>query len=271
MSKQISIIGCGWLGLPLAKHLLGKNCKVKGSTTSIDKVPILKSEGIDAFYIELTEDVAKGAIENCLSGSEILILNIPPGLRKHPETDFVKRMSLLVPYIEKSSVKNMLFVSSTSVYSDDESIPTITEDIIPNPDTESGRQLWEVEKMLQTNDHFDTTVLRFSGLFGPNRHPATYLSGRTDVKNPEAPVNLIHLDDCIEIITLIIENNIWNETLNASTRPNPSKKDYYTSVCKVLDVPVPSFRTHGISKGKLINSEKLVQLLDYNFQVKLNN
>lgn len=271
MSKQISVIGCGWLGLPLAKQLVAANYKVKGSTTSSNKIPDLKSNGIDGFYVELTQDGIIGEIETCLSGSEILILNIPSGLRKHPEANFVKQVSLLVPYIEQSSIENVIFVSSTSVYKDEVSIPTITEDTIPHPDTKSGKQLLKVEKLLQANRHFSTTILRFSGLFGPNRHPATYLSGKMAVKNPDAPVNLIHLNDCIKIIIKILEKNVWNKIINASSQPNPSKKEYYTSVCKKLNLSIPSFTTHPISKGKLIDSKKLIQLLKYEFQVKLNN
>jgi len=264
-------MGCGWLGLPLAKELLDDGYKVKGSTTSLDKIPHLKSVGIDAFHVELKQDTIIGDIENCLFGSAVLILNIPPGLRKHPEADFVKQMSFLVPYIEKSSIGKVIFVSSTSVFRDEESIPVITENTVPNTDTESGKQLFEVEKMLQSNKHFSTTVLRFSGLFGPNRHPANYLSDKVDVKNPDAPVNLIHLDDCIGIIQNIIQKNLWNETFNASTTPHLSRKTYYTSVCRAMNLPLPLFEQISLSTGKCIDSEKLLRLLDYDFKVKLNN
>jgi 3-hydroxyisobutyrate dehydrogenase-like beta-hydroxyacid dehydrogenase len=33
-NKSISILGCGWLGVPLAKHLIQKGFSVKGSVTS---------------------------------------------------------------------------------------------------------------------------------------------------------------------------------------------------------------------------------------------
>lgn len=271
MNRQISIIGCGWLGLPLAKHLMEANYHIKGSTTSLDKIEFLKSVGVDAFYVELTQEGIKGDIENSLVESEILILNIPPGLRKHAEKDFVKHISDLILHIENSSIKNVVFISSTSVYADGLSIPTITEDIIPNPNSESGRQLLEVEALLQKNTNFSTTILRFGGLYGADRHPAKYLSGKTKLKNPNAPVNLIHLDDCIEIIQSLIENAMWNEVFNASTTPHPTRKEYYPSVCKSLNLPLPQFDHTSTSKGKVIDSTKLKQLLNYRFRVKLNN
>ena len=38
---KIAIIGCGWLGLPLAKKLIKENFIVKGSTTSKEKISVL--------------------------------------------------------------------------------------------------------------------------------------------------------------------------------------------------------------------------------------
>ena len=43
---KISILGCGWLGFPLAKALLSKGLSVKGSTTSSEKLATLEKAGI---------------------------------------------------------------------------------------------------------------------------------------------------------------------------------------------------------------------------------
>ena len=269
MNKQISIIGCGWLGLPLAKELIKDTYIVKGSTTTTNKLSALKAVNIEPYIIEFTKDGINGDIKNCFSGSDILILNVPPGLRKQPETNFVNQIEYLIPYIENSSIQKLIFISSTSVYSDEVSIPIITEKSIPKPETESGKQLLIIENLLQNNKHFQTTIIRFSGLYGEDRHPAKSLSGKINLKNPEAPVNLIHLNDCIGIIKSVIKNNAWNNKFNASTTPHPSRKNYYTSVCNSLNLPVPKFDESMIDKGKIINSDKLVQLLNYSFKIKL--
>ena len=38
---KISILGCGWLGLPLAKAIVENGFSVKGSTTSSEKIATL--------------------------------------------------------------------------------------------------------------------------------------------------------------------------------------------------------------------------------------
>jgi len=53
--KRISILGCGWLGLQLAKRLreLDITSTIKGSTTSSEKLETFKNEGIQAFNFNL--------------------------------------------------------------------------------------------------------------------------------------------------------------------------------------------------------------------------
>lgn len=269
MNTQISIIGCGWLGLPLAKELINKGYKVKGTTTSKDKLSALSKFDIDAYYLQINTENIIGNVQEAFSGSDVLVLNIPPGLRKNSEEDFFSKIKNLLPHIEASKIKKILFVSSTSVYADVDSFPEITEKINPNPDTESGRQLLIAEELLQQNQHFKTTILRFSGLFGNDRHPAKQLSGRSNLKNAKAPVNLIHLIDAIQIIERIIEKDVFGETFNASTITHPPKQLYYTSVCKTMGLPLPQYDLSSISKGKIIISNKLEQLLNYEFQIKL--
>lgn len=266
MKQKICIIGCGWLGFPLAKSLIKMGYDVKGSTRSTDKLAKLKSNKIDGHLVQLSSEGITGNLENCLSECDTLILNIPPGLRKNPNANYVKQMQHLIPYVEDASIKNVLFISSTSVYEDEESFPIITETY---PTSNKTNQLLTVEALFQNNQNFKTTILRFSGLFGEHRHPATFLSGKQNLKNPDAPVNLIHQNDCISIIERIIDQNHWNDTFNAATTSHPSKQLYYTSICKTQGLTLPTFDKHNNSKGKIIDSTKLAQVLGYEFKIKL--
>jgi nucleoside-diphosphate-sugar epimerase len=283
---HISILGCGWLGLPLAKDLLGNGFSVKGSTTSTDKISVLDNLGIEAFLINLTppdsyRDFSKGEgaetakkdvsyqneingdIIGFLNNSGILIIDIPPKLRGSENENFVSKIETLIPFIEKSSVKKVLFVSSTSVYADNDSV--ITEETLPQPDTESGKQLVQAELLLQNNSNFETTILRFGGLIGENRHPIRFLAGRKGVENPKSPINFIHQKDCIGIIQKIIETDCWNEIFNAVTPFHPTREDYYTQKAVELNLALPEFNNEKVSVGKVILSEKIERVLEYQF------
>lgn len=268
--KQISILGCGWLGLPLAKALVKKNIRVKGSTTSAEKLPLLENEGIQPFLLALDSESVPDAIPDFFEGSETLIIAIPPKLRgknkdySDANTDsFVKKIANLLPLIEQSSIQNLLFISSTAVYG--EANATVDENTKPVPVTESGKQLLAIEQLLLENTRFKTTILRFGGLIGDDRHPAKFLAGKENVDNPEAPINLIHQDDCIAIILKIIENNTWRATFNAVTPYHPSREEYYTQKALELDLVPPTFNYSNPSTGKTILSDQLKKVLDYTF------
>ncbi len=263
---KISILGCGWLGLPLAKELLQKNHFVKGSTTSPEKMTVLASEGIEPYLITVSSEKVSGDIQKFLSETDVLIADIPPGLRKDPEVDFTGKIEQLVKKIESSKVKKLLFISSTSVYEDTPEIPTYTEEDVPNGTSAAAQQLMAVEKMLLQNALFDTSVIRFGGLIGADRHPVKYLAGRKNIGNPQAPVNLIHQQDCIGIISAVIEKALFGEVYNAVYPQHPSKKEYYSRISEERNLAAPHFDENSTSKGKLVEPVKVEEGLDYKFQ-----
>lgn len=276
--KKIAILGCGWLGLPLANSLLSKGYEVKGSTTSENKLEVLKNTGISPFQIQLEADQIIGNMEDFLKETNVLVIDIPPGLRRETSTSnemtFVNKVKTLIPFIEKSGVQKVIFVSSTSVYGDDFPIVEITEETKPNPDTESGKQLAIAETLLQSNSHFKTTVIRFGGLLGEDRHPVNFLAGRANVENPEAPVNMIQREDCIGVIEEILkqvqhDNWEWNQTFNAVAPQHPTRKAYYHKKAEILNMPLPTFAEDSESKGKIISSKKVERILGYSFQKEI--
>ena len=269
MSSKISILGIGWLGFPLALHLIEKGYQIKGSTTSLMKLKKLKQKGIQPYHIILKENKVAGEIDEFLEESEILIINIPPGLRSNPDIDFVAKIRGLLKPLQKSSVKKVLFISSTSVFEDQEDFPVINNKNIPHASKNAGKQLIATEELLRQNNKFATTIIRFGGLFGPDRHPATMLSGRSNLKNPEAPINLIHQQDCIEIIDTILEQQYWKQTLNAAYPDHLQKEVYYTTICKQMDLPIPQYDKETASKGKTIDADKVVKELNYEFKKDL--
>ncbi len=274
--KCISILGCGWLGLPLAKSLLKKGYSVKASTTTADRLNILETAGIMPFQIRLEEQEIIGNVVDFLNETEVLIIAVPPGLQKISsdsfELSFVNKIKTLLPYIEKSGIQKVLFISSTSVYADRFPIADYNETSPTNPDTESGKQLVLVEQLLQSNSCFKTTIIRFGGLLGDDRHPIRFLAGRTELENPEGPVNLIHQSDCIGIVEKMLtlgEKVKWDETYNAVAPQHPSRKKYYQKKALQFHLPMPTFAEDSESKGKIISSKKVETILGYSFQKEI--
>lgn len=265
MKPSIAILGCGWLGLPLAKSLIQLGYSINGSTTSTAKLSLLQENNIAPFLIHCTETQVEGDWKTFLSGKDILIIDIPPKLRGEHRENFVAKIQTLISCIIKTDVTKVIFISSTSVYPDTNS--EITEETFSEPDTENGRQLLEAETLLRNTSNFKTTIIRFGGLIGSDRNPVKYLAGKENIENPDSPINFIHQTDCIGIITAVIEKETGNETFNAVTPFHPTRENYYTRKAIEAGLPLPHFNHQNPSSKKIICSDKLQRVLEYKFQI----
>lgn len=260
--KNISILGCGWLGLPLAKSLLQDGYNVKGTTTSPEKLQILRESGIEAYVLKADPDFDPRLVKSFFE-TDILIVNIPPPRREDVLTYHSRQIDCIVEQIVASGTDYVLFVSSTSVYPNTNGKVTEEDDL--EPVKPSGKALKAIEKKLSENSGFKTTILRLSGLIGYDRNPRNFLKRRTPRARSNAPVNLIHRDDCIEIIKKIIKNDLWGETLNASSDSNPMRREFYESEAEKSGIDLENYFDKPHSGYKLVSNEKLKKLLNYSF------
>lgn len=267
MSKNIGVLGCGWLGFPLAVTLVSKGHMVYGTSTSNQKLKTLSDAKIKPFQMAISETSITGDILKFLNDLEILIVNIPPKLRGKCKENYVKKVQLLHTAVKKTKIKKVLFISSTSVYGSIDG--PVDEDTKPTPDTTSGIQILAAEQVFALDTELNTTVIRFGGLIGPDRHPVTILSGRSGLKNGNAPINLIHLNDCISIITAVIEKSWWNELFNGVYPNHPKKREYYSYEAQKRGLQTPDFKLDTPIKGKVIRSKRLLDVKNFKFTTSL--
>ena len=263
-SKTIGILGCGWLGLPLAKQLVELGFQVRGSTTQNMKLSTIEQTGTQAFIVHCEEDGCNG-LATFLTGVSTLIINLPPGLRSNPN----RRFDLVLQQIQKEiiaqGVKEVLFISSTSVYG--QSSGLITEETPTAAVTKSGKQLVNCEQLLLKSPSFTTTIIRFGGLMGPNRHPIYSLAKRPQIDNPDGEINFIHLDDCTKMITLCLQSFKGNSLYNGVIPYHPSRINYYTLMAEKAGIQLPAFsKQKGVSR--IISSKKAEKELKMQFIVE---
>lgn len=247
MSKTAAVLGCGWLGLPLAKALVDSGYRVHGSTTSEGKIAGLASDGIQPFLIRLEEQGIEGPVKDFLRGMDLLIINIPPGLRKNPAENYAGKMKVLHRAVKAAVVPRILFVSSTSVYGDAEG--RVTESTPPAPQTESGRQVLAAEQIFHEDRGLEAIIVRFGGLIGPGRHPVNQLAAKKRLLNGDDSVNLIHLEDCINLIRTVVECGHWNEVFNGVYPAHPKKQIYYTREAIKRGLAVPQYEPSSDGGG----------------------
>lgn len=263
MKTTISILGCGWLGLPLGKYLVEKGFAVKGSVTSEETFPVLEQYGLVPTKLILSPEL-QGENTRSFFACDLLIVSFPPERRPDIEEYLPAQLQSLIAHIIRNKVPKVLFISSTSVY------PDVNREVFEHENLPaskgSGKALKIAENMLLEQSAFVTTVLRFGGLVGYDRLPGRYLAAKKEVPNADAPVNLIHRDDCIEIIYQLISQDIWGEVFNACADEHPLRKDYYRQAALRIGLEPPVFSSEGSSTYKIVNSDKLKRRLNYTFK-----
>ncbi len=267
MNNRIAILGCGWLGLPLAEYLQKKGYRIQGSTTSKEKLGILQNKGIEPFLVSLSEKGILGDLVGLLSGVDILIINIPPKLRGSEQEDYVLKMKFLHKALQDTGISKVIFVSSTSVYGDLQG--EVTEATPPRPASKSGSQLLAAEGLFQNVKSPKTTIVRFGGLIGNDRHPIRHLTGKKGLENGQDYVNLIHLNDCIRLLEHIIMNNWWGEIFNAVYPHHPIKAEYYRSEALKRKLPSPEYEPGMGAKGKKILSPALSNVKMFRYETSI--
>jgi nucleoside-diphosphate-sugar epimerase len=261
LNQKISVLGCGWLGFPLAEELVRQGYVVKGSTTTPQKLPRLEAFGIRPFRINL-ENLEITPETKAFFQTETLIINVPP--RRGEKGNYALQIRNLAQLLTQMPVKKVLFVSSTGVYASSEFPITETSPLDP----ENSSELIQAEQAISAVENpWQTTIVRFAGLFGPDREPGRFLAGKINLPAPDAPVNLIHLQDCIQILTAIIKQSKWGEIYNACADKHPSRQEFYTAAAVKLHLPEPQFASEVSTdkKFRLISNQKLKSDLQYSF------
>jgi len=249
MEKSISILGSGWLGLPLAKQFQPDFDSVKISTRTDDKVEPLSSAGLQPFIIDI--DNITNNIQPFLQ-SETLIINIT--------SKNVNGFKNLLKEIEISPVKEVLLVSSTSVYPAQNGLCQESQQL-----DMASHPLLIIEQLFSQNKHFKSTIIRFAGLIGGQRHPGRFFASGKPIRLANAGVNLIHISDCLAIIGIIIKRHIFPQLLNACADTHPSKAQFYTLNALVLGFNKPNMSDENKQSHKIVSNEKLKKCLNYQF------
>jgi nucleoside-diphosphate-sugar epimerase len=245
---KIAVIGCGWLGLPLAKRLMDLGHEVHGSTTRGSHLSVLADNGIQGFVYDGS---SQAQLSNEVKESEIAILNFPPSR----SADYAAQVSDLVAQFSPET--KLMFTSSTGVYQDLEGPCNELAPII------ATHPVFLAEEAVRFSTR-KFTILRLAGLISEDRNPVKYLSGKQNTDGQKV-VNLVHREDVIAAILTVLKHEVWEEIFNVCYPAHPTRACYYTEQAEKRQMLPPSF-TYSLGNGKEINSFKMVQDLKFTYR-----
>jgi nucleoside-diphosphate-sugar epimerase len=241
--NSITIIGLGWLGAACADYFHRKNFSVKGTKRNVQT-----TFPFEVLNYQLGDDFPVQAL------SETVIITIAA---KDANLAHFQKLFL---ELNNPNVTKVVFISTTSVYSKQEG--ELMEDLDLQSSISDSLHLQTSELLLKTIPN--AVVLRLAGLVGPNRHPAKFLSGKTNLPNPNQYVNLVHQLDVIKIIERCVELK-FKGILNVCSSKHYTRKEFYTKVCKHAKLALPEFADVDSEKRRLVSNRKSMLALHYQY------
>ena len=260
--KSVAIVGLGWLGLPLALHLKELGWCVKGSKQSPDDAQKLHQLGIETYPFSLSDEMKRLPDHiRPLFNVDALIITLPPS--SFSSQQYCEYLAFLAAQANKQGVQHVLFSSSTSVFPDisgqfDESSQLSAE-------TEMGKTLIQAEQYLFQSGISHCDILRLAGLIGKQRHPVKFLAGKHNLKG-YSPVNLVHLEDCIQAITALLMNPNGLRTYHLCAPIHPTRAEYYTKAAVFYDLSIPQFECSDSDPKRIIMADKICRDLGFAYR-----
>ena len=252
---KVSIIGLGWIGLPLAQLLQERGHDVIGSTTTAEKKTKIEDLGVEVVEFALVP-FPQGKAFQKLFTSEVLVINIPPKSRSTDGKFYLEQMKYLRTMVDQAGIKKIIYVSSTGVYPDHVRAEAYLEDDEINSETTGNVTLLEGEKTFKSTK--ELTIVRFGGLMGDDRIPGKYVAGKENVAG-HTRVNYIHRIDAVKMLAWIIEKELWNEVYNGVAPVHALRKDIYEQNVRELAFDPPrSYQNASKSDDRLISGDKIL-------------
>ncbi|MBU2872437.1 NAD-dependent epimerase/dehydratase family protein [Marinobacter salexigens] len=256
----ILIAGCGKLGGAIAS-MLKESAQVYGLRRNPAKVP----EGVEGIGADLTRpETLVGKLPDNL---DTIIYCLTPSSydEKGYRDAYVYGLSNLLEALGNNPLKRLFFISSTSVYAqDDDSL--VDESSTASPTRVTGQQILAGERTALDSDH-PATIVRFSGIYGPSRRRflEEVIEGRMNPVRPAPFSNRIHEEDAAAAVAHLNELALAGKPLDTC---------YVASDCEPVRLdevvdwvreqvpcaqPVTEARKGGRAGSKRCNNRRLLQ------------
>ncbi|NML57031.1 Rossmann-fold NAD(P)-binding domain-containing protein [Chryseobacterium cheonjiense] len=242
--KKIGLIGYGWLGSRIYNDL-SSNSEIFATTTSLQKVEDMRSQGIHAELAVFNESEKEFPDPwSIVPDLDVMIITVPFSEKRTSQEILDKRLSKLFSFIGRYE-KQIFFMSTTSVYPDEPGI--FREEMLP---VESVFVENKIKKAFP-----QVNILRLGGLMGDSRLLKNFKM--TDVSGI---VNHIHYKDIAAVIITMIEKGINGKIYNVVAPLHPSKQEV---IAYQNNLPIEA--SHENNKQRIISSDKLISELDFTF------
>jgi len=237
MSKDALIVGCGDIGVRVARLVRADGRRVAAVARSPKSAQRMKGEGIEPVAADL--DRPESLVGLPTAGRQIFYLAPPPG--GGPVDTRMRNFCQALEQLQAPA--KILYMSTSGVYGDcggrqvDETTPV-------NPQTSRAKRRLDAETRLQEwgqANGVPIVILRVTGIYGPGRLPIARIRQGHPVLAEEdsPPTNRIHADDLAVVCVAAAQRAGDGEIYNVSDGQPGTMTGYFDAVADLLDLDRP--------------------------------
>ncbi|MBN2480088.1 MAG: NAD-dependent epimerase/dehydratase family protein [Parachlamydiales bacterium] len=239
---NIANIGCGYVGLELAKQLIQKKHFVTATTKSVKSLKNISSIVQKSYILEGTDF---DAIFQILNENDTIILTLSTNNAKDSEKTFLQTaQTIKSAALKLDKPKTLIFTSKSSIYGDhagrwvDESADLSSKD-------EESKVLIDTENtLLSLKDlNWKVCILRLPHVYGPGRTIIDIFKSYYKNVIPghgEYYTNMVHQIDVVNAIIYVLEHEIVG-IFNVADDDHPTRKEFADLICQKLNLMKPTF------------------------------
>ena len=221
--ENILIIGCGDMGLRVARLALAEHAVVRGAARSPARLHAMTALGIEPLDANLDDPDTLGALPT--AGALLFYFAPPPG-GGNADT---RARNFCASIGAGAEPRRIVYMSTSGVYGDSGG-GTITEETPPDPQTARGKRRLDAENVFRewgALRKVDIVILRVTGIYGPGRYPISQLAGGQPVLREEEGflTNRIHADDLARICRPPGSTVTGRRRITTSARSSRSRND----------------------------------------------
>ena len=270
-TKQLFVLGAGYVGQALLSRLKGHDYLLHASTTTPEKVEELKSL---AQHVWLMRGSDKDQLRRIIAQCDAMIVLVAPSSReKYVETYLATAEAISGALKELEKPFYLLYTSSTSVYEGSSAVEWAREDLALQPASANARALLEAENIYLhcAPAQVNTCVLRLGGIYGPGRDlekRARQFAGQEMTGTGLELTNHIHLQDILGAIEFCLKASL-SGIYNLVNDAHPTRQVLYDGLCQKAGLPLPLWKAQmaAVKSGGYKVSNEKIRSAGYVFQL----
>lgn len=240
-SRSRMIVGCGYVGKPLAQAFAAQSDVVFPTTRSQDRARQFEQQGWHAKIADVTKPETLRSLPEV--DTVVFAVGYDSGSGASREDVYAEGLKNVLDNLP-ASTRRLVFVSTTGVYGDADG-QTVDEETPCDPARPGGKAFLKAEQYLQDHPVWSkrSIILRMAGIYGPDRIPrsADIQAGKPIPAPGGGALNLIHVDDAVQAICLAADAENFAPLYIVSDGRPVDRRDYYREVARLLDAPEPTF------------------------------